>query len=389
MPPAAIVASAGLVTLVTLYWPQPAADVRRPDAPALLLVAAMVLPLMWWRTRPLPAAMVSVGGALATGALQYPNNAGYYCAIASTAAAIYRDRRRIAWFFAGTAFLGTVAVSVAIGSRNGSGYTAFDFVLQVSVTLIPLILVELLRTRVALNAELRAQAALLLELNARDTREATIRERLRIGREVHDIVGHHLSAIRVQAGAGRMLAGTDPARAGESLALIADIASQALTQTRLAVARTREGLPSGADPHRGDGFAPQLPIEPRLADLPALLTAVRAIGLDVDVRVTGAERTLPPPAEAAAYRIVQEALTNVHRHCSISRASVSLHYGDALLQLAVSDHGQPSGRPGLPGHGLVGMRERAALVGGTLHAGPAPDAVGWLVTAALPAPVHP
>jgi signal transduction histidine kinase len=198
---------------------------------------------------------------------------------------------------------------------------------------------------------------------------------MRIARDVHDVVGHHLSAIAVQASAGSR---TQPDGDGETAAAFARIAAaarEALTQTRAAVHDMRDAGTSAAD-----AGAP-----PRLADLDALLDALRVSGVDVRLVGRPPEHVLAPAVEAAAFRIVQEALTNVARHARPARAavSISVREGDALVE--VLDAGARGREPAGRGSGIVGMRERAALVGGRLDAGPNPDGDGWLVRAVLPA----
>ena len=204
---------------------------------------------------------------------------------------------------------------------------------------------------------LREQAAQALERSVLDAREAALGERVRIAREVHDIVGHHLSAIRVQAAAAHAV--PDPDRAQQAFGDIAELASTALTQTREVLGRTRDGTAEGTKP-------PGPPTG--LADLPALLEAVRATGTQVALTVIGAPRPYPPAVEDAAHRIVQESLTNVLRHAVPRRAAVEVRHDDGALRLVVHDEGRGSGTVG-HGWGLRGMTERAALLGGSVVAG--------------------
>nr|WP_246345827.1 histidine kinase [Conexibacter arvalis] len=208
---------------------------------------------------------------------------------------------------------------------------------------------------------------------AREARElaqrAIVEERLRIARDVHDITGHHLSAISLHAaGAGR--ATSDPV-ARAALERIHGLTSEALGQTRRALGVLRE--PGPARP------AARTPT-PRLEQVDRLLRPAREAGLAVDLRVEGAERPLSDEVEVCAYRVVQESLTNVVRHAGASAVRVRVVYAERELQVAVDDDGV--GGPGRPGGGIEGMRERVAIVGGSFAAGPA--ARGWSVRARLP-----
>ncbi|MGP3971163.1 sensor histidine kinase [Streptomyces sp. 6N223] len=208
----------------------------------------------------------------------------------------------------------------------------------------------------------------LLELTARG-------ERARIARELHDVVAHHLSMISVQAEAARLATpGMPPAGAARLLA-IGDTARSALTEMRRLLGVLRED--AGAEPTR----RPQ----PGLRQLLALIDETRdATGGHARLLVRGRVGPLDPGVELAAYRIVQEALTNARRHAPGSAVDVELEYAADALRVRVRDNGPgPRGPAGGDGHGLLGMRERAASVGGELWTGPAPVG-GFLVTATLP-----
>jgi signal transduction histidine kinase len=203
------------------------------------------------------------------------------------------------------------------------------------------------------------------------TREAVAEERLRIARDVHDITGHHLSAISLQAaGAGR--ATSDPV-ARAALERIHWLTSEALGQTRSALGVLRE-----------DGPADRAPA-PRLEQVEQLLEPARHAGLAVDLRLEGAARPVAPQIELCAYRVVQEALTNVVRHAAAGAVRVGVSYGKRELVVTVDDDGV--GRAAPAGGGIAGMRERIEVLGGTLAAGPTAD--GWSVRATLPLDAEP
>jgi signal transduction histidine kinase len=234
------------------------------------------------------------------------------------------------------------------------------------------ILVSAWTLAVVLHERSERADRLLVERDER-AREAVAEERARIARELHDIVSHAVSVIAVQSGSlRRRLRHERPAEA-EELRGIEETARQALGDMRrmLGLLRTDEDAPA---------LAPQ----PGLAQVDRLVEQVRETGLDVEVAVEGEPRALPPGVDLAAYRIVQEALTNVLKHADGAYACVALRFGERELALEITDDGRgpdPASNGG--GHGLVGMRERAALYGGSLEAQPAPGG-GFQVRARLP-----
>jgi signal transduction histidine kinase len=204
------------------------------------------------------------------------------------------------------------------------------------------------------------------------TRRAIEAERARIAGELHDVVTHNVSVMVVQAGAARTVLASSPDEAEQAL-----LAVEAGGRTALADLRNLLGLLSPS----GDGVA--LRPQPGLGELDALIGRVCAAGLAVELRVSGTPRPLPPGADLAAYRVIQEALTNVLRHAGKAATSVSVEWGDKLV-IAVSDNGNGCGTGGgAPGRGLLGLRERLSLYGGQLDAGPQPRG-GWQVRAVMP-----
>jgi signal transduction histidine kinase len=206
------------------------------------------------------------------------------------------------------------------------------------------------------------------------TRRRSSEERLRIARELHDIIGHSLGTIAVQAGVGRHLMETEPSKGAEALDNIAQISRDSLDEVRAVVAALRDDEP------------PYHPT-PSLADLPNLIENVRATGLAVELTLPDDVEAVPRQIGAAVYRITREALTNVLRHAGASTASVQVNHRDGRVEVAIRDNGAGSGdgrRSGSgTGHGIAGMRERAEALGGSMSAGPSSDG-GFLVTATLP-----
>ena len=204
------------------------------------------------------------------------------------------------------------------------------------------------------------------------TRRAIEAERARIASELHDVVTHNVSVMVVQAGAARTVLASSPEEAEQAL-----LAVEASGRTAMADLRNLLGLLSPSD----DGVA--LRPQPGLGELDTLIGRVSAAGLPVQLHVSGAPRPLPPGADLAAYRVIQEALTNVMRHAGPARTSVGVEWGDKLV-IAVSDNGNGCGTGGgAPGRGLLGLRERLSLYGGQLDAGPQPSG-GWQVRAVMP-----
>jgi signal transduction histidine kinase len=229
------------------------------------------------------------------------------------------------------------------------------------------------RTRRAYTAELEERAARLEREREERAVRAVAEERARISRELHDVVAHHVSVIAVQAGAASEEATTDPAR--EALGVIQQTSRQVLAELRSML----EVLSSD---EAGPGLAPQ----PSLRLVDQLVDQSRMAGLPVELVIAGERRELPAIVDLAAYRIVQEALTNTRTHAGPAHARVELRYAEDALALEVTDDGRAAaGQPGNGGggRGLIGMRERVAMVGGRLEVGPRPGG-GFRVAALLP-----
>jgi signal transduction histidine kinase len=224
------------------------------------------------------------------------------------------------------------------------------------------------------TAELTERAERAERTLESEARAAVAEERARIAREMHDVVAHSLSVMVVQAEAAEAMLDADPARARRPLAAVQQTGRDALGELRRMLGALREMADEDAE------LAPQ----PGLAGLDALVDQVRGAGLPVRVRVEGEARPLPSSVDLSAYRIVQEGLTNALKHAGPATAQVVLRYGETEVELEVRDDGR--GRAGGAdggGHGLLGMRERVAVCGGDLSAGPLPEG-GFALTARLP-----
>jgi signal transduction histidine kinase len=369
----AVAVVTGLVTLA-LQRSADTATWRDVDAAAVVLVLLMTLPAASCRRAPVGSALVALATALTAAALGYPPTAGWFAALLIAAAAVYLTDRRTAVGLGAFALAGDVLASFAAADASGEPLSAFQLVANVCVIGVPLLLADMLREQRRLLVQVRDQSARLAQLHGAEAAEAAALERMRIARDVHDFVGNDLSAIAVQAGAGRRLIDSDPADARAAFERIGEMARGALAQTRAAVRGMRE---TGVDD------APGAP--PGLADLDTMLDAVRASGVDVRVLRRPEDEALAADVQAATFRIIQEALTNVARYARPPRASVSIHLTNGEAFVDVRDDGARRSQPAGRGSGIAGMRERAALVGGRLEAGPSPDGLGWRVHAVLPA----
>ena len=244
------------------------------------------------------------------------------------------------------------------------------------------VLGDSLRTRRAYYAELVARNRRLEKEREAQAKVAVAAERARIARELHDVVAHNVSVMVVQADGAAYVMDVAPEQAKEALQTISGTGRQALAEMRRLLGVLRTG-----EPQESEDYVPQ----PDVEQIEVLVEQVRAAGLDVDFQVEGAPRKLPSGVELTAYRIVQEALTNTRKHGGpTARASVRLVYFDDGLGLLVEDDGRGSahelyedGGVDGAGHGLIGMRERIGMVGGTLDAGPRPGG-GFRISALLP-----
>jgi signal transduction histidine kinase len=225
------------------------------------------------------------------------------------------------------------------------------------------------------------------------TERALAAERARIAAELHDVVTHNVSVMIVQAGAARKIMASSPADAEDALLAVEATGREAMTELRnlLGLLSPRADGSDGAAAVAGAAaFTPQ----PGLGELDTLIGRVSAAGLPAELRITGEPRPLPPGADLAAYRAVQEGLTNVLRHAVQATAAVAVDWGEDLVITVTDDGGPEPGdaargagwarADGTTGRGLLGLRERLALYGGTLAAGPQPGG-GWQLRAVMPA----
>ncbi|GAA2092978.1 sensor histidine kinase [Aeromicrobium tamlense] len=346
---------AGVFAIATLVEGAVRPDVAwRPLVTVLGL--ALVPALLWRRSHPLPAASVGWGVAGVLSVLQLTadtSDLGLYSMLGVLVLLYSLVRwgsgREIA---AGSAFVMVVAVLGMIASSAG-----FADVFGGSVLLLLV---------VALGAVFRYRA----DLWSRQQREIRNQERVALARELHDTVAHHVSAIAVQAQAGGVVVGSQPEKAAEVLTAIEAEASRTLAEMRSMVRLLREEESVDYAPQRG------------VADLPALARVDTTLA--VEVSLDGSLTELARPVDAALYRLAQESLTNAVRHArGATRVAIDVHREGDAVRLRVSDDGRIETEAPEPGFGLLGMAERAQLLGGSLSAGPGPEG-GWVVEAALP-----
>jgi signal transduction histidine kinase len=325
---------------------------RELDAGGFVLAALASLPLLFRRSWPLD---VFVGTTIASAALlllDYPGGPPFGPTIALFHVALHRSRVRTA----PRATLGVVAAMFALHLGAGSvvdGLTFEAFVFGIPLWGAAWFAGDRTRLRRAQIASLEERARRAEEDAARERRLAAAEERMRIARDLHDSAGHAINVILVEAGAARLLRERDPARAAAALETIEEVARETVGEIDHLVRALRE---DGAD----DVEPP-----PGLAALDALVRRHRGSGLEVTVSRAGEPRPLAPGVDRAAYRILQEALTNAAKHGD-GAATVEIGYGRDALELVVEN--PASLRPSGEGHGLVGMRERTTLLGGTLEA---------------------
>ncbi len=368
---AAVLVVLGVIGLV---FPYASEGQRSTDPLAFALVLGQALPVAWRRRTPVVVLAVVTGSVFLSEALSYPGTlATFGLLIAIYSVAAHSPRRRALW--AAAAF--TVAMSLwllAGWATDHPGLGLDDVISNYVAFAASFFLGDIMRRRREHVTSLEERALRLEHERAVDAERAVQHERVRIARELHDVVAHAVTVMVVQAGAARRIATSDPAKAEASLGSIEQTGREALDELRRLLGVLRRDSPLGAPAD----LAPQ-PSLARVDDLaevdPSLVVVVRREG---DVIV------LPPSVEVSAYRIVQEALTNVRKHAGPATAEVVLTYTDDALEVRVVDDGRGLTAVSLqPGHGLAGMRERAALCGGDVRAGPRRGG-GWQVTAHLP-----
>lgn len=331
------------------------------------------IPLVWRRSFPGAVLLAVFATALAVAllGLKQPRQ-GYIGEIVSATVVLYTLAR---YAGLGEAIAGLTLLSgLAIGmSPNQGVFNALGSVLILSA---PVGIGRILRARRLLIEQLSSTARALERSQDENARAAVAAERVRIARELHDVVAHAVSVMVVQAGAASQVLGSNTAKAHQAMLAVQDSGREALTELHRLLGMLRPG--------RAD--APDMGLQPGLAELERLASNVQDAGVSIELRRDGTVRDLPRGLDLAAFRIVQEALTNVLKHADASAAQVTISYETASLELEVRDNGRGVSET-LNGdrHGLSGMQERAAIYGGEFHAGPR-NAGGYAVRARFPIP---
>jgi signal transduction histidine kinase len=344
----------------------------KPVSAVLMLL--LTVPLVWRRRAPLAVAACNGFGraaqALATGSWVATHGITLPTLVALYSAGAYGKGAR-AWLGFGLVVGGlTIAAAYDIPATEADLWNGLFFYLLALLVFAVGLSVRGRRR----SAELELQTERLQRERAEQA-QAVAEERARIARELHDVVAHSVSATVVQAEAAEEVLSDAPDRARESLVRIQDTGREALGEMRRLLGVMRGGAESGE-------VAPQ----PRLADVERLVEETRADDLPVELTVQGRRRELSPGIELSAYRIVQEALTNVRKHAGRSaKARVVVRYGEAALELEISDDGRGARAGDGHGQGLIGMRERVAFFGGEFGAGPGANG-GFVVRARFPLP---
>jgi signal transduction histidine kinase len=345
---------------------------REPSVAVLLLAVAQVVPLWWRRSRPLAVVAVQLAAYLVATVWFAAGGVAYLALLPGiyTVASLRGARPGLLAVAAELAVKGLAVAVTGTGAGSLPDHLALDALALVC------------------GLYVRARRAHAAELRAREARAAVEEERRRIARELHDVVAHHVSVMTLQAGGleQRLRAGGADEQAAGAAAAIRRTGKEAMTELRRLLGVLRTDAAASAD-----GRQPQ----PDLDRIEDLVARMREAGLPVAFRRDGSGRPVGAGVALAAYRIVQEALTNTLRHAGPVATEVAVTVTDDAVRVRVADEGVESADGRQPtdsdrqnrrsGHGLVGMRERAGLMGGTVQAGPRPGG-GWLVAAELPEP---
>lgn len=345
---------------------------------SLAILPFATFPLLWRRRAPAVALMMLLGALVLSALIGKAGASAVGVLFGLYAAAVYGDARL------------RVLSGVAVGAASA---LAFGVLVVNDASAFPPHVARLTLFGAGaawlLGIVAREHRATLAQLHERadrlerERKEHAVRaaelERIRIARELHDTVSHHVSAIAVQAGAAHTTSEHRPQRALDTLAVIEQTA-----RTTLGELRTLLGVLRAGQLHEAATSPAPLRPRPSLTALSELIADTRASGSTVELKVCGDPAALDPVIDLSAYRVLQEALTNVIKHAPGASASVLIDYLPDQLEVVVADNGQHPTAPGPIGYGLVGMRERVQLAGGQFQAGPAADHAGFEVRARFP-----
>jgi signal transduction histidine kinase len=376
-------AGAALISLAAVYRQLPANDTAFSHGFTFEVVTAMLaitIPLAWRRRYPFSVGIVIVVVFIVSRTVVHTLETNITAMVAWLmiySVAVHGDRRYrtpvLALLYC--AIMAELVRELFLTSNVPTLTSFFALFYNMVEFSLPWLLGAAMRSLRDRHRMLADQTVVLEMEREENARQAVFAERVRIARELHDVVAHHVSVIGVQAAGARRTMDRNPARAAEALSSIEDSSRRAVVELdRLLGFLRRVG--------ESDDLAPQ----PGLAQLAELIAEARQTDLIVDLTIKGHARLLSPTLELSAYRVIQEALTNTRKHSSATVASVQLQYGTSELTVEVLDDGperEIEEGGGQVGHGLIGMRERAALHGGHLRAGPRPSG-GFAVKAFFP-----
>jgi signal transduction histidine kinase len=347
------------------------------DAPTIALwigvplVVVMILPLFWWRRFRFaaPAALFAIGAieSFSDGRLVTRTLGTFLAVLAAVFLfGLLEDRRQAVTGYA----IAIAAAGVVTLNDPAQGWS--DFFGVVLIMTIAWLCGFAFGWQLERTSAAQERAERLEREREAEALAAVAEERARIARELHDVVGHSVSVMTVQASAVRRRLQPDQEQEREALEIVEQTGREALAEMRRLVGVLRR-------PEEAPALAPQ----PSLQHLDRLVAQARESGLPVELRIEGEPTPLPPGVDLTAYRLVQEGLTNAIKHARASKADVVVRYSDGKVEVSVTDDGSGDGDGGGGGHGLVGMRERVSVYGGELEAGPRPEG-GYSLRARLP-----
>jgi signal transduction histidine kinase len=338
------------------------ADTRELDLLGVLLAALASLPLVCWRRSPLAVFALTASASAALNGLGYPPGPPLGPTIAVALLALSPERTRAPRWATGLIVVGFLAIHVGSVAIAEDEFPTVPLLFGALVWGGAWVIGDRIRLRRVRIFELEERAVRAERDAERERRLAAAEERTRIARDLHDSAGHAINVILVQAGAARLLSQEDPERSQAALETIEEVARETLGEIDQLVRALREDDPLPAE--AGGNVEPPL----GLAALEMLAERHRSAGLAISIRERGPKRLLSSGLDQAAYRILQEALTNAALHGDGS-AEIEIAFGPSSLELAVTNPTRPGTPPAEGGHGIIGMRERATLLGGSLDAG--------------------
>jgi signal transduction histidine kinase len=362
--------------------------IERPyDLLGLVLLLTVTVPLIWRRRAPRLVLAVSVAATVPLLALSYSDHGAAFATLLALYTVAAHCERRPALIALGWTCAIMVPLLVAGIFYEGEQLPLSVFIANIVILATAWLIGDTIRNRRQLVEVLRLRAETAERQRDEEARRAVVAERARIAREMHDIVAHGMSVMIVQAGGARRVLAKHPDQAAEALASIERTGREAMAEMRrlLGVLRDDGAVTtpeSGNDADAGPPLTPQ----PGLATVPALVAQWNDAGLPVTFRLDAGPDEVPGSVDVSAYRLIQEALTNVSKHAGAATATVHVAVDGDRLDIQVDDDGRGAAAPGTAGgHGLIGMQERVTVFGGTVTAGPRPGG-GWSVHASLPLP---